>query len=148
VIALNKFDYEEAEQLIHLALDAYERQGNEVAVANTYHQLGVVAHSQGRPQKAEELYHKALDIFVKLEDEIAAAISWGQLGLLCEQLQNYPHAVWYVAHTYEIASAHQLPLLQQAGKHLSGLRAKMGTEAFLECWQDVSDRDILSELDE
>ena len=148
VIALNKFDYEEAEQLIHLALDAYERQGNEVAVANTYHQLGIVAHSQGRPRKAEELYHKALDIFVKLEDEIAAAISWGQLGLLCEQLQNYPHAVWYVAHTYEIASAHQLPLLQQAGKHLSGLRAKMGTESFLECWQDVSDRDILSELDE
>ena len=148
VIALNKFDYEEAEQLIRLALDAYERQGNEVAVANTYHQLGVVAHSQRRPRKAEELYHKALDIFVKHEDEIAAAISWGQLGLLCEQLQNYPHAVWYVAHTYEIASAHQLPLLQQAGKHLSSLRAKMGTEAFLECWQEVSDRDVLSELDE
>ena len=148
VIALNRFDYEEAEQLIHLALDAYERQGNEVAVANAYHQLGVVAHSQQRPRKAEELYHKALDIFVELEDEIAAAISWGQLGLLCEQLQNYPHAVWYVAHTYEIASERQLPMLQQAGKHLSSLRAKMGTEAFLECWQEISDRDVLSELDE
>ncbi|MCE2462779.1 MAG: tetratricopeptide repeat protein [Dehalococcoidia bacterium] len=147
VIALNRFDYEEAEQLINLALDAYEDLGNDAAVANAYHQLGVVAHSRQRPRKAEELYHKALDIFVKLEDEIAAAISWGQLGLLCEQLQNYPHAVWYVAHTYEIASAHQLPLLQQAGRHLSSLREKMGTEAFLECWQEVSDRDILPELD-
>jgi tetratricopeptide (TPR) repeat protein len=121
--------------------------GNESAIADTYHHLGVVAHAQKRYGEAEGWYQKALEILVRRGDEVVAANTWGQLGLLADQRRNYPHAVWYVAHIYEIAAAHQLPLLEQARKHLSGLRAKMGTEAFTRSWQEVSDVNVLPELE-
>ena len=147
VIAAHRNEYEEAEEWLHQALAAHEQVGNESAKASCYHQLGVAAHGQARHKEAEERYQKSLEISLGLGDEVAAASTWGQLGLLAEHLGNYPHAIWYVAHTYEIAATRQLPLLRQVKIHLSGLRAKMGTEAFLKCWQEVSDSDVLSELE-
>ena len=147
VMALHRYDYGEGEEWLHQALRAYERMGNEVAVASSYHQLGVASHAQQRYQEAGGRYQKAVEIFVRLGDEEPAASTWGQLGLLADQLGNYPYAVWYVAHTYEIAVARQLPLLSHAKEHLSNLRSKMGTEAFIRCWQEVSDTDVLSELE-
>ena len=147
VMALYRDEYEEAEEWLNRALDAYRRLGNDAAVGKASHRLGAVAHAQGRYQDAEALYQSALEVFVKLGDEIAAASTWGQMGLLADQRGNYPHAVWYVAHTYEIAAAHQMALLQQATSHLADLRSRMGTEHFISCWQEVSDTDILSELE-
>jgi len=147
-MALHRYDYQEAEEWFRQALRAYQHLANEAAIASSCQQLGVAAHAQGRYQEAEERYHEALEIFVRLEDEVTAASTWGQLGLLADQMGNYCHAVWYVGHTYEIAVAHQLPLLRQVRTHLSSLQSKMGTESFLRCWQEVSDTDILSELAE
>ena len=148
VIAIQRHEYQEAEEWLKQALGAYERLADEIGMANAHHHLGVVAHAQQRYQEAEGLYHTALEIFGRLEaGEVAAAITWGQLGLLADQHGNYPHAVWYVAHTYETATAHKLPLLSQVLIHLSSLRSKMGTPAFIRCWEEVSDSDILSELE-
>ena len=147
VIALRRYEYDEAEALLRQALAAYERLGDAAGVANSYHQLGVAAHAQGRHNEAEELYHRALDLLVRVEGDVAAASTWGQLGLLADQRRNYPHAVWYVAHTYEIAAAHGLPLLQAAKAHLSSLRYRMGDDAFIRCWKEVSDTDVLGELE-
>ena len=147
LIALHRYEYEAAQGWLDQALEAYEMVGNESAIADTYHHLGVVAHAQKRYGEAEGWYQKALEILVRRGDEVVAANTWGQLGLLADQRRNYPHAVWYVAHIYEIAAAHQLPLLEQARKHLSGLRAKMGTEAFTRSWQEVSDVNVLPELE-
>ena len=147
VMALYRDEHEEAEEWLNRALDAYRHLGNDAAGGNASHHLGVVAHAQGRHEEAEALYQSALEVFVRLGDEIAAASTWGQMGLLADQRGNYPHAVWYVAHTYEIAAAHQLPLLQQATSHLADLRSKMGTEGFITCWQEISSTDILSELE-
>ena len=146
IIALARYEYQEAEDWFRQALSAHEGQGNEAAVATSYHQLGVVAHTQQRHQDAEGWYEKALEVLVRLGDENAAASTWGQLGLLADHRGNYAHAVWYLAHTYEIAAARQLPLLRQVKLHLSRLRSKMGTESFIECWQEVSDSDVLAEL--
>ena len=147
VISLRRHEYEEAENWLLQALDANERRGDEAAIANICHQLGVAAHAQQRHEEAEKRYQKALEIYVRLGDDAAAASTWGQLGLLADQQGNYYHAVWYVAHTYEIAIAHRLPLLRQVKTHVSALRSKMGTEAFVKCWQEVSDTDVLSELE-
>ena len=147
VIALERYDYEEADGWHHQALQAYEKQGSEIGVANSYHQLGMVAHSQSHQEQAEEWYQKALEIFLRLKDEVAEALTWAQLGLLADHSGNYPDAVWYVAHTYEIAATHQLPMLSQVKTHLSDLRSKMGTEAFVNCWQEISDTDVLPELE-
>lgn len=146
MIALHRYEYGEAQEWLRQALEAYERLENEPGMADAYHQLGYAYHAQGTHQEAEVHYQKALEIFVRLGDEVAAASTWGQLGVLAEQRGNYPHAVWYVAHTYEISIAHQLDLVSEAMKHLYDLRAKLGTEAFLRCWQEVSDTDILPEL--
>ena len=146
VIALQRYDYEEAEELLRNALGAYQRRGTELAIANTFHQLGIAAHAQRRYAQAYGLYEDALKIFVRLQDEVAAAMTWGQQGLLADHLGNYADAVWYVAHTYEIAVAHELPLVGPAKEHLSGLRAKMGDEAFVKSWREVSDTDIMAEL--
>ena len=147
LIDLHRYEYQEAELWFQQALAGYERQGNDSSVAKCYHQLGIAAHAQQLFQDAEGRYQRALDIFVKQEDEVSAAGTWGQLGVLADHLGNYPHAVWYVAHTYEIAHAHQLPLIQQAKKHLATLKSKMGTEAFMKCWEQVSDADVLSEIE-
>ncbi len=147
VMALHRKDYEEAEEWVGKALAAYELLGNETGLANCYHQLAVVAHAQRKWQEADSLYHRALDSYVQLDDEVAGVATWGQLGVLADQRGNYSHAVWYVAHTYEISTAHGLPLLNNAKKHLSSLRSRMGIEAFIESWNEVSDRDILSDLD-
>ena len=147
VMALHRKDYQEAEEWVSKALAAHELLSNETGLANCYHQLGVVAHAECQWQEADSLYHRALDSYVQLDDQVAGVATWGQLGVLADQRGNYSHAVWYVAHTYEIATAHGLPLLNNAKKHLSSLRSRMGTEAFVESWNEVSDRDILSELD-
>lgn len=146
VIALHRYESGEAEEWLGQALEAYESTENQSAVANCCHQMGVAAHAQGRHQEAEERYQKALDLFVGLDDDVAAASTWGQLGLLADQRGKYPDAVWYVAHTFELSTQHQLPLLRQARAHLTSLRSKMGTEDFLRCWQGVSDTDVLSQL--
>ena len=146
VIALQRYDYQDAEDHLGAALGAYQRWGKDLAIANTSHQLGIAAHAQRRYAQAYGLYEDALKIFVRFEDEVAAAMTWGQQGLLADHLGNYADAVWYVAHTYEIAVARELPLVGPAKEHLSALRTKMGGEAFLKSWREVSDTDILAEL--
>ena len=146
LVAVHRYEHEEAQEWLRQALEGYQQLENEPGMATTCHQLGVAAHAQRLSQEAEAQYQKALEIFVRLGDEVAAASTWGQLGVLAEEQGNYAHAVWYVAHTYEIALAHQLPLVSEARKHLSDLQAKMGTDAFLRCWQEVSDADILPDL--
>ena len=147
LIDLQRYEYRESETWFQKALATYELQGNETGAAQCYHQLGVAAHAQKRFQEAGVRYQKALDILVRLGDEVAAAVTWGQLGLLADVTGNFPHAVWYVAHTYEIAAAHNLPLIRKAKEHLAALRMKMGTEAFMNSWEQVSDTDVLSELE-
>ena len=146
-IALERYEYDEAKDWFRRALEGFELLGNEDALANSYHQLGVAAHARMRFQEAEGWYQKALELFLRREDEVAASSTWGQLGLLAEQLGNYPLAVWYVAHTYEIAAARELPALRQAIIHLSHLRSKMGTEEFIRCWHEISDTDVLPQLE-
>ncbi len=147
VLALLTQQHEDAGEWFRLALEGYRQREDRRAMADSYHQLGLTAHSRRRAREAVEWYQKALDAFVELGEEEVSAGTWGQLGLLSEQIGDYPRAVWYVAHVYEIASAHGLPLLDRARTHLSGLREKMGMDAFLLSWQSVSDTDILAELE-
>ena len=147
VLAVNRYDYEEAEEWLRQALGIFRQQEREQAAANAYHHLGVAAHGRRRAREAEEHYQKALEIMVPNEAYVAAAVTWGQLGLLSEQMGNLPNAVWYVAHTYEIAASNNLPILANAKAHLSRLRSSMGEEAFLDQWDRVSDTDIAAELE-
>ena len=148
MIAMHRYEYGEAEGWFRQALDAYEKQDNQLAIAYTHDQMGKSAHALRRAADAEDRYQKALELFIRLGDEVAAASTWGQLGMLADQLGNYPYAVWYVAHTYEIAVTHQLPLANQVRRHLAALRSKMGADEFARCWQEISDTDIQSELDQ
>ena len=147
MIALRLYEYGQAEDWFRQARDAYDNLADEGGVANSYHQLGVAAHGQRQHADAEGWYQKALEVLLRLDDEVTAAITWGQLGLLADQRGNYAHAVWYVAHTFEIAKVHDLPLVSQAKTHLSSLRLRMGTAAFLKSWEEVSDSDVLRELE-
>ena len=146
-IALRSSQYPEAREWLLEALASYQRARDGSGVANTCHQLGVAAHGQGDRAEAEEWYQSALDTFAEIGDEVASASTWGQMGLLADHRGDYAAAVWYVAHTYEIAVAQGLPLLNQARTHLAGLRSRMGTESFLASWQEVSDTTILPELE-
>ena len=145
-IALRTYGYEEAEEWLQQAVLGFQQQGNDGGVAGAYHQLGVVAHSQKRYDDAEDWYQKAVDTFVGLGDEGGAAGSWGQLGLLADQRGDYSDAIWYLAHTYEIARDRNLPVLPRVRTHLSHLLSKMGAESFARCWEEVSDSDVISEL--
>ena len=147
VLAVNRYDYEEAEAWLRQALGIFQQRGNERAAASAYHHLGVAAHGRRRAREAEEHYQKALEIMVPNEAFVDAAVTWGQLGILSEQVGNLPNAVWYVAHTYEIAASNNLPIVANARAHLSRLRSSMGDEAFLEQWDQVSDTDIVAELE-
>ena len=147
VIAQRRYEYEEAERWFLEALSGYESGEDHRNSAECCYQLGLAVHAQDRYSDAESWYQMALDAFLRLPDEVAAASAWGQLGLLADQQGNYPHAVWYVAHVYELALAHRLPVREKAEAHMAALGAKMGTEAFIQCWQEVSDTDVTAVLE-
>ena len=146
-IAQRRYEYEDAERWFREALSCYESLEDNRNSAECCHQLGLATHSQGRYRDAEGWYQSALELFLELKDEAAAASAWGQLGLLADQQGNYPQAVWYIAHVYELALAHRLPLLEKAKAHMAALGAKMGTEAFMRCWQEVSYADVATVLE-
>ena len=146
-LALKLEEYQMAEESLNKALAAYRKLNDRTGESHTSHHLGIAAHVQRRGKEAQEWYEWALQGFLELDDPISAASSWGQLGLLADQIGEHAAAVWYVAHTYEIAREHGLALEERAALHLARLRSLMGDESFLDSWNDVSDTDIIPVLD-
>ena len=146
-LALKLEEYQMAEESLNKALAAYRTMNDRTGESHTSHHLGIAAHVQRRGKEAQEWYEWALQGFLELDDPISAASSWGQLGLLADQIGEHAAAVWYVAHTYEIAREHGLSLEERAALHLARLRSLMGDEAFLDSWNEVSDTDIIPVLD-
>ena len=146
-LALKLEEHQMAEESLNKALAAYRKLNDRTGESHTSHHLGIAAHVQRRGKEAQEWYEWALQGFLELDDPISAASSWGQLGLLADQIGEHAAAVWYVAHTYEIAREHGLALEERAALHLARLRSLMGDEAFLDSWNEVSDTDIIPVLD-
>jgi len=64
------------------ALDIAERLGNQVGMATSYHNLGILAQLRGDYEEAARQYQRALDISERLGDQAGMATSYSQFGSL------------------------------------------------------------------
>ncbi|MBF0436747.1 MAG: tetratricopeptide repeat protein [Magnetococcales bacterium] len=88
--------WEEAETWYHKSLEVEERLSNETDAADTYHQLGIIAHEQCQWAKAEAWYRKSLEIEERLGNEAGAAITYHQLGGIAAGQRQWAAAeTWY-----------------------------------------------------
>ena len=94
-------------------------------MANTYHQLGILAQARGDYDTAHTRYQQALTIFEELGDRAGMAATYGQLGVLAQARGDYDTAHNLYEQSLHIeeelgnragmaSSYHQLGMLAQA----------------------------------
>ncbi|MEZ4495452.1 MAG: tetratricopeptide repeat protein [Thermomicrobiales bacterium] len=86
VFARRHGDFAEAERLYETALERYRAEGDELAIANTTNNLGVIALDQGRYDLARERYESALEMFERLGQETRVAAILVNLGPVARRL--------------------------------------------------------------
>jgi predicted ATPase/DNA-binding CsgD family transcriptional regulator/Tfp pilus assembly protein PilF len=86
MFARRQGDYVDAERLYRDALDLFTAEGDEVGVASTANNLGVLALDQGRYDQARERYEAALDQFQRLGQENRVAAILVNLGPVARRL--------------------------------------------------------------
>jgi tetratricopeptide (TPR) repeat protein len=84
--------YDEAARQFQSALSIFERLGDQVGMADSYHQLGNVAYMRADYEQANHHYQRALDIRERFGDQAGMADSYGQLGLLARRRGDYDEA--------------------------------------------------------
>ncbi len=82
ILAQFRGDYEQAEHCYRQALQIYKESGNQVEMADTYHQLGTFTHMRHEHEEAERYYQMALQTFEQLGEQAKVAVSYHQLGML------------------------------------------------------------------
>ena len=88
MIALERPDFESAEQWYRQSLDIALKLGNNRSEAMSYHQLGRVAQERSDFAAAEQWYKQALAIWLKLGEEYTAAVTSHQLGVIAQELPD------------------------------------------------------------
>ncbi len=139
---------EEAEHWYTMALEKYEKLGDWRSVGDECRQLGVLFHEQKKLEEAESWYHRAREIFEEIQDISRTARTYGQLGMAAEDRADLETALTWAARTYQLAAAHNLPVIAQARAHLARLREKRGADAFAGWWRSFTGEEPPTTLDE
>ena len=91
-------DYQKAEKIYHQTL-AQAQQNKEteprlkqILIANTYHNLGLVAQKLRKYPEAQDYYQQALNIKIEYEDRYSQADTYNNLGQVNQELRKYPEA--------------------------------------------------------
>ena len=82
VIYRTRGDLDKAEEILHRALDTFEKLGRLDGMADQYGNLGSVYLTRGDLDKAEQMFHKALEIHENLGRLDSMASDYGNLGLI------------------------------------------------------------------
>jgi tetratricopeptide (TPR) repeat protein len=94
--ALNTHRLESADSLYHELASKLGEKGQEIFLANVYHQLGLLAQQRRYFVDADQWYRKSLEIKEWLQDEKEAAITYHQMGRIAEDRRNLDGAEgWY-----------------------------------------------------
>ena len=139
---------EDAEHWYTLALEKYEKLGDWRSAGDECRQLGVLFHEQEKLDEAESWYHRAREIFEEIQDVSRTARTYGQLGMAAEERSDLEGALSWAARTYQLAVAHNLPVIAQARVHLARLRDKHGPDVFADWWRNFAGEEAPTDLDE
>ena len=83
--------------MVPASLAISEELGDRQGVADSYYQIGSIAHDRGRLASAEEWYRRSLAISEELGNRPYVAGTLGQLGLLAEERGQLSEALaWMV----------------------------------------------------
>ena len=138
---------EDAEHWFTLALEKYEKLGDWRSAGDECRQLGVLFHEQQKLEDAERWYNRAREIFEEINDVSRTARTYGQLGMAAEERSDLEGALTWAARTYQLAAAHNLPVVAQARVHLARLREKHGPDAFAGWWRNFTGEEPPADLD-
>ena len=138
---------QDAEHWFTLALEKYEKLGDWRSAGDECRQLGVLYHEQKKLEEAESWYHRAREIFEEIQDVSRTARTYGQLAMAAEERDDVEGATTWAARTYQLATAHYLPVIAQARVHLARLRDRQGASAFAEWWGEFTGEEPPSDID-
>ena len=73
-------------------LEALPNQQRQLAIASTYHNLGIVAQELREFEQARTDYQQALQIFIEFNDRYSQAGTYHQLGIVAQELREFEEA--------------------------------------------------------
>ncbi|MEH2179122.1 MAG: tetratricopeptide repeat protein, partial [Nostoc sp.] len=73
-------------------LSGVSERENQLGLASTYHQLGIVAQDLREYHQARDYYQQALEIFIEFGDRNSCARTYHQLGSVAQDLREYHQA--------------------------------------------------------
>ncbi len=99
-------------------------------LANTLHQLGIVAQAQREYSQARDYYQQALDIKIEYGDKYSQASTLHQLGIVAEETREYSQArdyyqqaldiyIEYGDRYYQARTLHQLGIVAEKQREYS-----------------------------
>ncbi|MEA2040929.1 MAG: tetratricopeptide repeat protein [Bacteroidota bacterium] len=97
-----KSNYNEALKFYKLAIEEYQKVGDETSVSALYKNIGNVYLSKGNYPKALEYYHKNLTICKKNNNQKAAAGIYNNIGVIYKRQENYSKALDYFERSLNI----------------------------------------------
>jgi tetratricopeptide (TPR) repeat protein len=106
------------------ALDAARELGNDAAVSQFAHNLGVIHYSRGESDEARRLYHESLEIEKKLGNQSGIAITLHQLGRLAEDEGNNVAAAQIFDEALDILEKLKSPDAEIARQSLERVKGK------------------------
>jgi hypothetical protein len=107
-------------------------------MAETYHNLGIVAQDRGRLDEAEGWYRKSLTIREKLGDRPGMASSFRQMGLLAEARGRPEDAVEWMVRCVILFDEFPHPATGAAPTHLARMTAELGIDILQRRWRQVT----------
>jgi tetratricopeptide (TPR) repeat protein len=114
--------------------------GDRPGLADSYHQLGMVAQDQGRLDEAAEWYARALAIREELGNRPGLAASYGQLGLLAEQQHSPGRALEWMVRCVALFDEFPYPSTGSGPDYLARLARQLGIKELEARWRKVTGR--------
>ena len=123
-VAQGQWQWTQAEEYCHKALEIFIEFKDRHKQARTYHQLGAVAQGQRQWTQAEEYYQKALEIFIEFKDRHKQANTYHQLGTVAQEQRQWTQAEEYYQKALEIFIEFKDLYSQASSYHQLGLMAQ------------------------
>ena len=91
----NLANYDLAASYFEKSLEIFKRQKNEAGIADSYHNIGMVADNIGKSSSALDNYFKSLALDIKLHNNLASAKNYNNIGVVMQEMEIYPKSMEY-----------------------------------------------------
>jgi hypothetical protein len=125
-------------RLYNESLKIEKELGDKSGIADSLHQMGMIAQRQGDYAEAMRLYNESLKIEKELGDKSGIAITFGQMGKLAVVQGELKEALVHYLNALMIFEQLGSPYRKLARKEIANVRAAAGDEQFTAWLKELS----------